>query len=96
MDNDEIKIVYSYANISLRDIANIPKARLQEITNNQLARDLAQYIVEHIDELPVTYRKKLDVDLDSEEHRICINIISDKELKRLRDIEEDSIRNCYY
>ena len=77
--------------ISMHDMITIPKFKLKEIVNGQLAQGLAYYITNHMDELPAYHTVDTDPNTGQEEHRVRINIISDSELKRLKDIERHSL-----
>ena len=67
------------------DIRRMPAERKKDIIYNQLARGIADVIMKEMESLPVTC--KTDTDTGSEIHRLKINIISDKELERLKSCE---------
>jgi len=88
----ETKKIISEVRISMDDIRRMPAERKKDIIYNQLARGIADVIMKEMGSLPVTYKYKTDTDTGDEIHRLKINIISDKELERLKLYE----RLCSY
>lgn len=84
----ELEQISSRMVISMLDMINIPKEKLQEIINRQLVRGLTDVIINEMEILPVTYIKETEINTGGEVHKIRINIISDYELRRLHNIEE--------
>jgi len=86
----ELEQINSRMFISINDLNTISKDTLQDIVSRQLARGLADVIVNEMEILPVTYIKERDPNTGGENHRIRINIISDGELKRLQKALEEN------
>jgi hypothetical protein len=81
--------IYSSFDIPLIDRTRIPKEAKERIVKNNLARELSEYIIENTDKVPVYFTERIIPETGAEEHRLRINIISDDELRRLRDIERE-------
>jgi len=92
----ELERIQSRTVISMQDLDNMPKDRMQEIVNNQLVRGLTEVMINEMETLPVTYIRETDRNTGGEIHRIRINIISDAELKRLHHIEAElfQLKRC--
>lgn len=87
-DKNIDKICSTYI-VSDSDKMKIPKDALDRITKNQLAQNIANFIVENLDGLPIKYEIKHDyiINPSAEKHTIKMNLISDDELRRLKEIE---------
>lgn len=85
--NKDYSQLFAQFILSMSDQLNMPDERKKEIIRNQLSRELAQYINNNMGELPINYNKVIDRSTGSESYTIRINLISDEELRRLRDIE---------
>lgn len=65
----------------------IPEEDLRELVTHELITKLAKYIIDNMDELPIEYKKETVNDpFHYEKHSISVNIISDDELSRLRQL----------
>jgi hypothetical protein len=85
-----IEKIFAIIKITPEDISSIPKNELESIIKHKLARILSEYIVEHMEELPVVLEKAPQISTffdHGEIHEIRVNLISDEELKRLKNIE---------
>ena len=81
----DLERIGSSMSLSLSELISIQKKQ-QGIVNRDLAQGISYYITNHMDELPCQYIVERDSN-GGEYHQVRINIISDKELFRLRDIE---------
>lgn len=87
--NNNVERIGAMVIMPLIDIVRIPRERLTEIINEQLARELSHFIINNMELLPISYRKNIDANTGNQEHTIKINLISNEELKRLRKIESE-------
>ena len=80
--------------VSARDLIEnhmketIPKERLLSIVKEKLVYHLSKEILENLESLPIEYLISEDVCADAETHMIRVNLISNKELRRIREIEK--------
>lgn len=86
----DFETVYAAKSMTLLDITRIPNEKLEEITRRELTHILANFILENLDELPVMREEREDPERGGRETRIRVNLISDKEYKRLKEIERMS------
>lgn len=79
--------IYACSRLSLNELVNIPKEHQKDIIKRDLGREIGNYIVNNTDKIP-NYTRTETIKTDgSEEHIIRINIISDEEYRRLKEIE---------
>lgn len=85
----EIASVYSSATINEYDIKNVPRDKLVNYTKRDLAYGLADTILKNHKTLPIQHKIEIEntTYLPDRTHIIKINLISDEELKRLKEIE---------
>jgi hypothetical protein len=69
------------------DKMRIPADVLKNRINNELSHNIADYILENMDKMPAEIETKQFIEQDSEEYILRLNIISDAEIKRLKQIE---------
>ena len=81
--------VYSTTTINEYEKLKAKEEDIQNRVNHVLAYNLAIYILENQDKIPMEIMKKFDYQTNNEEIRMEMNIISNDEIQRLKMIEED-------
>lgn len=85
-NRQEIASVYSSCTINQRDMATVPTHELETYKRRELAYKLIDHILKNYESLPIEH--KIDIEhLPEQTHSIKINLISNEELKRLKEIE---------
>jgi hypothetical protein len=87
--NKDFEQVFAVTTVDQQTMLRISKYELQKKTKRELAHWIANFIIEHMSELPATYKveKENTHFQGAEEHTLHLNLISDEEIKRLRHIE---------
>ena len=84
----EVEKIISETTLSMLDLINLHEELQQRIVNENLINGLAETIINNIDTLPIQYIYRTDDETGNKVYRAIVNIISDKELERLRLIEK--------
>lgn len=83
--NKDFETLWAERSISLMELIRIPEEVLKRIVKHDLASKIAELIVERKDELPVKFTEgPLN---DGKVIRLRVNLISDDEYRRLKNIE---------
>jgi hypothetical protein len=85
----EVIQIFTSIGISREEMIRVPEEVIGRKINNELARGIAHYIMDNTEKIPMTIEKRQLIERDGEEHILRLNIISDEELRRLRQIERD-------
>lgn len=92
---EEFSRVYFAWEVHALEKERMPKGDLERITKNQLSRGISDFIVKELDKLPATIQERHIFETDSIEIRISLNLISDEEYRRLKEIEREYNRINY-
>jgi hypothetical protein len=85
----EIMQVCSAFRISGHEKLKVPADVLENKIYNELAHTIAHYIVENINKVPATIEVRPFIEQDWEEYILRANLISNEELRRLKNIEHE-------
>lgn len=83
----DIEQICSEYVVDMCDIVKISKEDLDYMIKRNLAKELSEFIFNNIEILPINYTVKNDDKKAEYIYKVKMNVISDKELKRLRKIE---------
>lgn len=88
-NKQEIARIFSSCTVSQRDIINMQSDQLEAYRRRELAYRLSEFILKNYETLPIEHKVEFDNIAHSPDqtHTIRVNIISDKELSRLKRIE---------
>jgi hypothetical protein len=84
----EITTIFSVMPFNDLDATKFPEQELKKIVNRGLSRCLADFIMENMEEIPMTRTQKRNLTTREIETKVEMVIISEKELYRLQKIEK--------
>ena len=87
MDKKLISSIYSEFTVNPIDEIKISQTTLKEMIEFQLGKQIGNFIIKNMSELPVEYNEKIDVSNGNKICRIETILIDKEELNRLKDIE---------
>jgi F0F1-type ATP synthase delta subunit len=86
---EDLSKIYSSTTIKGLEKYKVPEEVIERRIKSDLANGLAHFIVDNMEKIPSETRRSYNHKNDEEEIIMEINIISDEELRRLRQIEID-------